>query len=251
MQDTQVWSLGWEEPLEKGMVTHSSRLAWKIPWTEEPGALQSIGSLRDGHSWSDWAQHSTFLCRLDHDFWTFEGIPSVWILQIKQLRTFFYMVLRDIYLHFSWVNTKECIINTGHKAFVVLFSLKIHNLISKDIVLYSYTQWIRVQVISHFCQYFTLAFLMGVWWWFSHRVVSGSCDPVDCRLRGSSAHGILQARITGMGCHFLLQGIFPTHITSRFFTHWATGKPVISKFWLSIFPWLVFFLRTLSHTNFN
>ena len=143
------------------MAPHSSTLAWKIPWTEEPGALQSIGSLRDGHSWSDWAQHSTFLCRLDHDFWTFEGIPSVWILQIKQLRTFFYMVLRDIYLHFSWVNTKECIINTGHKAFVVLFSLKIHNLISKDIVLYSYTQWIRVQVISHFCQHFTFSFSDG------------------------------------------------------------------------------------------
>ena len=44
MQETQVRSLGWENPLEKEMVTHSSVLAWKIPWTEEPGGLQSMGS---------------------------------------------------------------------------------------------------------------------------------------------------------------------------------------------------------------
>ena len=46
MQDTQVQSLGWEDPLEKGMATHSSILAWRIPWTEEPGGLQSMGSQR-------------------------------------------------------------------------------------------------------------------------------------------------------------------------------------------------------------
>ena len=44
MQKTQVQSLGWEGPLEKGMATHSSILAWKFPWTEEPGGLQSMGS---------------------------------------------------------------------------------------------------------------------------------------------------------------------------------------------------------------
>ena len=49
----RVPSLGWEDPLEEGMATHSSILAWKIPMTEEPGGLQSIESLRVGHSWSD------------------------------------------------------------------------------------------------------------------------------------------------------------------------------------------------------
>ena len=44
MQETCVQSLGWEDPLEKGMTTHFSILAWRIPWTEEPGGLQSIGS---------------------------------------------------------------------------------------------------------------------------------------------------------------------------------------------------------------
>ena len=43
MQETWVRSLGWEDPLEKGMATHSSVLAWRIPWTEEPGGLQSVG----------------------------------------------------------------------------------------------------------------------------------------------------------------------------------------------------------------
>ena len=43
MQETQVQSLGWEDPLEKGMATHSSIIAWRIPWTEEPGRLQSRG----------------------------------------------------------------------------------------------------------------------------------------------------------------------------------------------------------------
>ena len=47
--DTWVQSLGWEDPLEKEMATHSSTLAWKIPWTEEPGRLQSMGSLQVGH----------------------------------------------------------------------------------------------------------------------------------------------------------------------------------------------------------
>ena len=49
MQETQVQSLLWEDPLEKEMATHSSMLAWKIPWTEEPGRLQSMGSQRVGH----------------------------------------------------------------------------------------------------------------------------------------------------------------------------------------------------------
>ena len=49
MRETRVQPLGWEDPLEKEMATHSSTLAWKIPWTEEPGRLQSMGSQRVGH----------------------------------------------------------------------------------------------------------------------------------------------------------------------------------------------------------
>ena len=49
MRETRIWSLDWEDPLEKEMAIHSSTLAWKIPWTEEPDRLQSMGSQRVGH----------------------------------------------------------------------------------------------------------------------------------------------------------------------------------------------------------
>ena len=49
MQETRVRSLGWEDPLEKAIATHSSILAWKIPWMEEPGRLQFMGPQRVGH----------------------------------------------------------------------------------------------------------------------------------------------------------------------------------------------------------
>ena len=50
MQKTWVRSLGQDDPLEEGTATHSSVLAWRIPWTEESGGLQSVGSQRDGHN---------------------------------------------------------------------------------------------------------------------------------------------------------------------------------------------------------
>ena len=63
MQETRVRSLGQEDPLEKDMATHSSILAWRIPWTEEPGGLQSMGShvhheakVKTGHGTTDWFQ---------------------------------------------------------------------------------------------------------------------------------------------------------------------------------------------------
>ena len=51
MQEMQVWFLGWKDPLEEGLATHSSILAWEIPCTEEPGGLQSLGSQRVEHNW--------------------------------------------------------------------------------------------------------------------------------------------------------------------------------------------------------
>ena len=58
MQETVVRSLGWEDILEKGMATHSSTLAWKIPWTEEPGGLQSMGLQRVRHNWATHTHHT-------------------------------------------------------------------------------------------------------------------------------------------------------------------------------------------------
>ena len=52
MQEVWVWSLGWEDPLEDEMATHSSILAWEITWTEEPGGLQSTVLQRAGQDWA-------------------------------------------------------------------------------------------------------------------------------------------------------------------------------------------------------
>ena len=58
MQDTQVWSLGQEDPLEKEMATHSSIFAWEDSMTEEPGGLQFMGLQKVGHNW---VTHTSFL----------------------------------------------------------------------------------------------------------------------------------------------------------------------------------------------
>ena len=57
MRETWIWSLGWEDSLEKRMANHSSILVWRIPWTEEPGRLQSMGSKRVRHNWVTFTFH--------------------------------------------------------------------------------------------------------------------------------------------------------------------------------------------------
>ena len=68
--ETWVWSLGWEDPLEEGMVTHFGVLAWRTPWTEEPGGLQSVGLQTAGLDWAP--EHST------RCFYVFPAPASSW-----------------------------------------------------------------------------------------------------------------------------------------------------------------------------
>ena len=72
MQETRVRSLCWEDSLEEEMAIHSSILAWRIPWTEEPGGPQSTGSQRVGHDWETSHTHSTLCSSIDgpRDFHT-------------------------------------------------------------------------------------------------------------------------------------------------------------------------------------
>ena len=70
MGETWVWSLGREDPLEKGMATHSSILAWRIPWTEESGRLQSMGSQRVRHDWATKCTHTHHVNR------TYNSLPE-------------------------------------------------------------------------------------------------------------------------------------------------------------------------------
>ena len=76
MKEIWVPSLGWEDPLEKGMATHSSILAWRIPWTEEPGGLQYMGSQRVG---CDWVHTHTHTHTQDFESGSEEDVVFLWL----------------------------------------------------------------------------------------------------------------------------------------------------------------------------
>ena len=89
VQETWVWSLGQEDPLEKGVATHFSNLAWSIPWTEEPGGVQSMGSQRVGHDWATFTHTPAELSSSDRKSIFFEGKENlVWKLQAGSLCLF-------------------------------------------------------------------------------------------------------------------------------------------------------------------
>ena len=91
-----VWSLDWEDTLEEGMTTHSSILAWRIPWTEEPGGLQSIRSQRVGHIQNNLACTHTNQCEIMQSLWGF------------------CFHLSNIFSWLPWAN---------HKGFIFIFTL--------------------------------------------------------------------------------------------------------------------------------
>ena len=73
MQEIQVQFLDWEDPLEKEMATHSSILAWEIPWTKEPGELQSMGSQRVRHDWATKPPPPSIQKKINHEY-SLEGL---------------------------------------------------------------------------------------------------------------------------------------------------------------------------------
>ena len=82
MQETQVRSLGWEDPLKKGMATHSTILAWRIPWREDPGRLQYMGSqrVRATNTHSLKTLHMVYIV----DLLTVNSWPSTLLMRIKE-----------------------------------------------------------------------------------------------------------------------------------------------------------------------
>jgi len=96
--ETGVQSLGWEDLLEKEMAAHSSTLAWKIPWTEEPGRLQSMGSQRVGHD------RATSLNKLKTEL-PYE--PTIPLLGIQPEKTWFRRIHVTHNIHFSTVYNSQ------------------------------------------------------------------------------------------------------------------------------------------------
>ena len=91
MQDTWVRSLSWEDPLQEGMATHSSILAWRISWTEEPGGLQSKGSQRVGHR-HKWVTKHTYQHHLSS--WLRVLICSIFHFPLNLWSQLWYLILR-------------------------------------------------------------------------------------------------------------------------------------------------------------
>ena len=81
VQETCIWSLGGEDPLEKRMAAHSNNPAWKIPWTDDPGGLQSMGLQRVGH---DWATNTFTWIPAYRTVWTIWLIPRLSLLTYNQ-----------------------------------------------------------------------------------------------------------------------------------------------------------------------
>ena len=110
MRETRVWSLGWEAPLEKEMATHSSILAWRIRWREEPSRLQSMGSQRVGQ---DWATSLSF--RLHHRIanqiintlteiktgyiWLFNYIPDTYFYFYRTTTNRYFCTFTSVFTH--------------------------------------------------------------------------------------------------------------------------------------------------------
>ena len=97
MRETLVQSLGQEDLLEKEMTTHSSTLVWKIPWTEEPGRLQTMGSQRVGH---DWATFPSFPS--GHSWWTWRSC----MLQFMESQR----VRHDWENELNWMIVSNCVL---------------------------------------------------------------------------------------------------------------------------------------------
>ena len=171
MQETWVLSLGWKDPLKKGIATHSSILAWRIPWTEEPCGLQSMGPQRVRHDGvTNTPTHQKGNPNFEETV-CIRGIEQVAAAAaVKSLQSC--PTLCDPIdgsppgSARPWISPGK---NTGVGCHFPLQCMKVK----------------------------------------SEREVSQSCltlrDPMDCSLPGSSVHGIFPGKSAGVGCHCLLQ----------------------------------------------
>ena len=125
IQETQVQSLSGEDPLEKGMATHSSILAWRIPWTEKPGRLQSIGLQRVGHAWAHVRSDTQFASSkhsLDEEFSFFNREYAIHIFYIV-LSLCEGCIFQEISLFYLTYEIDWCkIISNSHLTFYFSFN---------------------------------------------------------------------------------------------------------------------------------
>ena len=224
VQETQVQSLGQEDPLEDSMAAHSSILAWRITWTEEPGGLRSMGLQRVRCDWALKHTHSwfTMLC------W-FQASSTVIQLHIKKkkIHAFSIKVITEYWVEFP-VLYSMCLLIT-----YFIFS-SVYNTLAWKNPMDGGAWWAAVYGVAQSrTQLRRLSSSSSVY--KVKLTVAQSCptlcDPMDCSLPGSSVRGLLQARILEWVAVLLSRGSSQprggtqvSHIAGRFFTSWATRE---------------------------
>ena len=112
MQETWVLSLGWKDPVEKEMANHLSTIAWKIPWTEGPGRLQSMGSQRVGHDWATSLFSPVLLPGNSHRWKSLVGY-SPWRGQESDMTEQLHFLLSFIIIETNGILTLSTLYNDG------------------------------------------------------------------------------------------------------------------------------------------
>ena len=110
MQEMWVWSLDWEDTLEKETATHSSILAWEIPWTEEPGGLQFMGSQRVQCKWATENTHTHVVWHLCYNWWIIFNWRSIIDIRVYSLLYCFESLVEWIITYIHQTNsTQNCL----------------------------------------------------------------------------------------------------------------------------------------------
>ena len=206
VQETWVQFLNQEDLLEKRMATHSNILAWKIPWTEKPGGLQSIGSQRVGHNWSDYAHTHIHLC------FQLYGHPVNFHVSVAM----------------EFIQQKLIVLHIN-KYTVCLEKVPAYQILTWSLSLW-YEKW---------NWFFLINYSM-----FSVKI--SQSRPTLCNPMGWMVHGVLQARILeGVAFPYSRGSSQPrdqtqvSRIAGRFFTNWAIREALkyVRKI-PNIFIWL-------------
>ena len=125
LQEMQIQSLGWEDPLEKEMATHSTILAWEIPWTEEPGGLQSMGLQRAGHDWATKQEQQTFMKSMNHSLpwnpWNVFHHSLYWMKYVKHRYIIYMCVCVCVCVYVPYEGTKSSLVNDWTHFLAVFF----------------------------------------------------------------------------------------------------------------------------------
>ena len=236
MQETWVWSLGQEDPLEKGMATYSNILAWRIPWTEKPGGLQSMGSQRMVHDWVTNTSHIELWSQTMNGI--IPGIPQLTKYNCRHVTGQLASQRKPEICPILWSSSERSAITTGDSIarHTTFWALYVHPGHLESLPMFCPPLCSSARSSTHLHCLLCCA--------KSLQLCPTLCDPMDCSPPVSSVHGILQARILKRVAILSSRG-FPIpgiqtgspaspSLAGGFFTTRAPGKPIYIAYFLPI-----------------